>query len=169
MYLDPYWRTQLTLKCEDCWSSRGAVGVRVITSNVIYTDSWTTEALWWVMKRHFYAFLFLFFVCFSGMWGFHDRDLMLRKSLYTMMKSGAERDALKRRWRWQQTQQNKEVGKSVHFSTLHLLYTSKAVWCSHKQERGWAVCNNDQSVQDSFLGCKVLLLENSLCMIPSIH
>lgn len=44
------------------------------------------------------------------MWGFHDRDLMLRKSLYTMMKSGAERDALKRRWRWQQTQQNKEVG-----------------------------------------------------------
>lgn len=45
----------------------------------------------------------------TGMWGFHDRDLMLRKSLYTMMKSGAERDALKRRWRWQQTQQNKEV------------------------------------------------------------
>ncbi|XP_061772922.1 OTU domain-containing protein 7A [Nerophis ophidion] len=45
-----------------------------------------------------------------GMWGFHDRDLMLRKSLYTMMKSGAERDALKRRWRWQQTQQNKESG-----------------------------------------------------------
>lgn len=45
-----------------------------------------------------------------GMWGFHDRDLMLRKSLYIMMKSGAERDALKRRWRWQQTQQNKESG-----------------------------------------------------------
>ncbi|XP_077452081.1 OTU domain-containing protein 7A [Stigmatopora argus] len=45
-----------------------------------------------------------------GMWGFHDRDLMLRKSLYTMMKNGAERDALKRRWRWQQTQQNKESG-----------------------------------------------------------
>ena len=47
-------------------------------------------------------------VC-SGMWGFHDRDLVLRKSLYAMMKSGAEREALKRRWRWQQTQQNKEV------------------------------------------------------------
>ncbi|XP_023673580.2 OTU domain-containing protein 7A-like isoform X1 [Paramormyrops kingsleyae] len=45
-----------------------------------------------------------------GMWGFHDRDLVLRKSLYAMMKSGAERDALKRRWRWQQTQQNKESG-----------------------------------------------------------
>ncbi|MBN3273094.1 OTU7A protein, partial [Polyodon spathula] len=45
-----------------------------------------------------------------GMWGFHDRDLVLRKSLYTMMKSGAEREALKRRWRWQQTQQNKESG-----------------------------------------------------------
>lgn len=50
------------------------------------------------------------------MWGFHDRDLMLRKSLYTMMKSGAERDALKRRWRWQQTQQNKEVGRASVFT-----------------------------------------------------
>lgn len=46
----------------------------------------------------------------AGMWGFHDRDLMLRKSLYTLMDKGAEREALKRRWRWQQTQQNKEVG-----------------------------------------------------------
>ncbi|KAF5902528.1 OTU domain-containing protein 7A-like [Clarias magur] len=45
-----------------------------------------------------------------GMWGFHDRDLVLRKSLYAMMKNGAEREALKRRWRWQQTQQNKESG-----------------------------------------------------------
>ncbi|XP_077329165.1 OTU domain-containing protein 7A [Lithobates pipiens] len=45
-----------------------------------------------------------------GMWGFHDRDLVLRKALYTMMRSGAEREALKRRWRWQQTQQNKESG-----------------------------------------------------------
>ncbi|KAG8144843.1 hypothetical protein E2320_013254 [Naja naja] len=46
----------------------------------------------------------------TGMWGFHDRDLVLRKALYTMMRSGAEREALKRRWRWQQTQQNKESG-----------------------------------------------------------
>ncbi|CAL8356001.1 unnamed protein product [Lota lota] len=45
-----------------------------------------------------------------GMWGFHDRDLMLRKSLYAMMQSGTEQAALKRRWRWQQTQQNKESG-----------------------------------------------------------
>ncbi|KAM9798124.1 OTU domain-containing protein 7B [Neosynchiropus ocellatus] len=45
-----------------------------------------------------------------GMWGFHDRDLMLRKSLYALMDNGMEREALKRRWRWQQTQQNKESG-----------------------------------------------------------
>nr|XP_033780503.1 OTU domain-containing protein 7B isoform X2 [Geotrypetes seraphini] len=45
-----------------------------------------------------------------GMWGFHDRDLMLRKSLYNLMEKGVEREALKRRWRWQQTQQNKESG-----------------------------------------------------------
>ncbi|EPQ10669.1 OTU domain-containing protein 7A [Myotis brandtii] len=31
-----------------------------------------------------------------GMWGFHDRDLVLRKALYTMMRTGAEREALKR-------------------------------------------------------------------------
>ncbi|XP_039174513.1 OTU domain-containing protein 7B [Crotalus tigris] len=45
-----------------------------------------------------------------GMWGFHDRDLMLRKCLYALMDRGVEREALKRRWRWQQTQQNKESG-----------------------------------------------------------
>uniref|UniRef100_A0A8C2JKD1 ubiquitinyl hydrolase 1 n=1 Tax=Cyprinus carpio TaxID=7962 RepID=A0A8C2JKD1_CYPCA len=45
-----------------------------------------------------------------GMWGFHDRDLMLRKSLYALMDHGQEREALKRRWRWQQTMQNKESG-----------------------------------------------------------
>ncbi|NXI44584.1 OTU7B protein, partial [Galbula dea] len=45
-----------------------------------------------------------------GMWGFHDRDLMLRKSLHTLMDKGLEREALRRRWRWQQTQQNKESG-----------------------------------------------------------
>ncbi|XP_006049271.1 OTU domain-containing protein 7B [Bubalus kerabau] len=45
-----------------------------------------------------------------GMWGFHDRDLVLRKALYALMDKGAEKEALKRRWRWQQTQQNKESG-----------------------------------------------------------
>uniref|UniRef100_G3U7X1 ubiquitinyl hydrolase 1 n=1 Tax=Loxodonta africana TaxID=9785 RepID=G3U7X1_LOXAF len=45
-----------------------------------------------------------------GMWGFHDRDLMLRKALYALMEKGVEKEALKRRWRWQQTQQNKESG-----------------------------------------------------------
>lgn len=34
---------------------------------------------------------------------------MLRKALYALMEKGAEKEALKRRWRWQQTQQNKEV------------------------------------------------------------
>ncbi|XP_068109307.1 OTU domain-containing protein 7B isoform X2 [Hyperolius riggenbachi] len=45
-----------------------------------------------------------------GMWGFHDRDLALRKSLYTLMDKGTEKEALKRRWRFQQTMQNKESG-----------------------------------------------------------
>lgn len=46
-----------------------------------------------------------------GMWGFHDRDLVLRKALYALMEKGVEKEALRRRWRWQQTQQNKEVGE----------------------------------------------------------
>lgn len=56
-----------------------------------------------------YIYMLLPPVTSVGMWGFHDRDLMLRKSLYTLMDKGVEREALKRRWRWQQTQQNKEV------------------------------------------------------------
>ncbi|XP_061884698.1 OTU domain-containing protein 7B isoform X1 [Entelurus aequoreus] len=43
-----------------------------------------------------------------GMWGCHDRDLSLRKALLEQMSHGAEQEALKRRWRWQLTQQNKE-------------------------------------------------------------
>ncbi|XP_077454751.1 OTU domain-containing protein 7B [Stigmatopora argus] len=45
-----------------------------------------------------------------GMWGCHDRDLSLRKALHRQMDGGDEREALKRRWRWQLTQQNKESG-----------------------------------------------------------
>nr|XP_057910047.1 OTU domain-containing protein 7B isoform X2 [Doryrhamphus excisus] len=45
-----------------------------------------------------------------GMWGCHDRDLSLRKALLEQMSHGVEQEALKRRWRWQLTQQNKESG-----------------------------------------------------------
>ncbi|KAM9805897.1 OTU domain-containing protein 7B [Syngnathus typhle] len=45
-----------------------------------------------------------------GMWGCHDRDLSLRKALHQQMVCGHEQEALKRRWRWQLTQQNKESG-----------------------------------------------------------
>lgn len=52
---------------------------------------------------------------------------MLRKSLYTMMKSGAERDALKRRWRWQQTQQNKEVRGASNLRHMILYRTESFI------------------------------------------
>ncbi|XP_077862554.1 OTU domain-containing protein 7B-like, partial [Saccoglossus kowalevskii] len=45
-----------------------------------------------------------------GLWGFHDRLLTLRKALYTTMSSGSKMAALKRRWRYYQTQLNKESG-----------------------------------------------------------
>uniref|UniRef100_A0AAQ6A2W6 ubiquitinyl hydrolase 1 n=1 Tax=Amphiprion ocellaris TaxID=80972 RepID=A0AAQ6A2W6_AMPOC len=60
-----------------------------------------------------------------GMWGFHDRDLMLRKSLYALMDHGLEREALKRRWRWQQTQQNKEEEWQKEWNELLKLASSE--------------------------------------------
>ncbi|XP_063955704.1 OTU domain-containing protein 7B-like [Lytechinus pictus] len=48
-----------------------------------------------------------------GMWGFHDRQLTLRKALYKDLSDHqhtAHMQKLKRRWRWQQTLANKESG-----------------------------------------------------------
>lgn len=72
------------------------------------------------------------------MWGFHDRDLMLRKSLYVLMDRGVEKEALKRRWRWQQTQQNKEVsGPSLQRAFIikeHTVYVARdrVTWQTRK-------------------------------------
>lgn len=89
----------------------------------VWADLWSSSALF-VRSTHRFSITdgpHLWSGCFyaldplldlfadAGMWGFHDRDLMLRKSLHALMDHGSERDALKRRWRWQQTQQNKEV------------------------------------------------------------
>jgi len=43
------------------------------------------------------------------MWGFHDRQLVLRKLLAYNMAGGSATDAFRRRWRWQQTGNNKQV------------------------------------------------------------
>ncbi|ESO88369.1 hypothetical protein LOTGIDRAFT_165810 [Lottia gigantea] len=45
-----------------------------------------------------------------AMWGVHDRQLILRNALYDMLTKSTFRDALYRRWRWQQTIANKESG-----------------------------------------------------------
>ena len=49
----------------------------------------------------------------SAMWGIHDRQLMLRKALYDTLTKKYYRQALYRRWRWQQTQANKQVSFSA--------------------------------------------------------
>lgn len=48
--------------------------------------------------------------CFSGMWGFHDRLLTLRKALHEFLTRSHFCRPLWRRWRWQVTQQNRETG-----------------------------------------------------------
>ena len=45
-----------------------------------------------------------------GMWGFHDRLLILRNALHALLTNGQRRHALWRRWRWQQTSINKQSG-----------------------------------------------------------
>lgn len=45
-----------------------------------------------------------------AMYGFHDRKLTLRTRLYSILSSGKYRDALWRRWRFHQTQLNKQAG-----------------------------------------------------------
>ena len=44
-----------------------------------------------------------------GMWGFHDRELTLRKALHNTLQNSCGQSALWRRWRWHQTQANKQV------------------------------------------------------------
>lgn len=45
-----------------------------------------------------------------AMWGFHDRKLTLRTALHNLLSHGEYRDALWRRWRFQQTKLNKQAG-----------------------------------------------------------
>jgi len=44
-----------------------------------------------------------------GIWGFHDRRLTLRKALCCTLSDGAVKDAFRRRWRYHQSQINKQV------------------------------------------------------------
>lgn len=45
-----------------------------------------------------------------AMWGFHDRRLTLRKALHAILSENNFKNALWRRWRFQQTRINKEAG-----------------------------------------------------------
>jgi len=45
----------------------------------------------------------------AGIWGFHDRRLTLRKALCSMLIEGNAKDAFRRRWRYHQSQINKQV------------------------------------------------------------
>lgn len=45
-----------------------------------------------------------------AMWGFHDRKLTLRAALHSVLSKGEYKDALWRRWRFQQTRLNKQAG-----------------------------------------------------------
>ncbi len=60
---------------------------------------------------------------FSGMWGFHDRLLTLRKALFTTVNNCRAKGAMWRRWRWHQTQVNKEVSISatVKYTLQHCI------------------------------------------------
>lgn len=54
-----------------------------------------------------------FLLIFSGMWGFHDRLLTLRKALHTFLSSSTSSSSIYRRWRWQCHQQNLQYGLTL--------------------------------------------------------
>ncbi|XP_056455016.1 OTU domain-containing protein 7A [Gadus chalcogrammus] len=105
-----------------------------------------------------------------GMWGFHDRDLMLRKSLYAMMQSGTEQAALKRRWRWQQTQQNKESGlvyteeewEREWSELLKLASSEPRTHLSKSGATGGGVDNSEEPVYESLEEFHVFVLAHVL-------
>lgn len=55
-------------------------------------------------------FLPILHFVFLGMWGFHDRLLILRKALHALLTTGTFRHALWRRWRWQNARSNLQAG-----------------------------------------------------------
>lgn len=59
-----------------------------------------------------------------GMWGFHDRKLTLRAALHEILTKGDFREALWRRWRFQQTKLNRKAG---------FVY-SEIEWCKEWEE-----------------------------------
>ncbi|XP_062927164.1 OTU domain-containing protein 7A isoform X2 [Mobula hypostoma] len=105
-----------------------------------------------------------------GMWGFHDRDLILRKALYAMMKNGPEREALKRRWRWQQTQQNKESGlvyteeewEREWNELLKLASSEPRIHCSKNTGTCGGVDNSEDPVYESLEEFHVFVLAHVL-------
>ena len=50
----------------------------------------------------------------EGMWGFHDRLLTLRKALCQTMSNSGSKAAFYRRWRWHQTEINKQVSTCLY-------------------------------------------------------
>lgn len=73
------------------------------------------------------------------MWGFHDRKLTLRAALHEILTKGEFREALWRRWRFQQTKLNRKAG---------FVY-SEIEWCKEWEE---IVALSSTAPRQSFLG-----------------
>ncbi|KAJ3595953.1 hypothetical protein NHX12_002362 [Muraenolepis orangiensis] len=88
---------------------------------------------------------------------------MLRKSLYAMMQSGTEQAALKRRWRWQQTQQNKEEEWEREWSELLKLASSEPrTHLSKSGANSGGVDNSEEPVYESLEEFHVFVLAHVL-------
>ena len=68
-------------------------------------------------------FLYSWRCIIVGMWGFHDRRLTLRKALSNFMTSGEHRNAIYRRWRWQQTQVNAKSGEEKPYFFIFKMFS----------------------------------------------
>lgn len=48
-----------------------------------------------------------------GMWGLHDRQLMLRNAVFEMLRRGSRKTALWRRWKWAESHSNQAAGLTL--------------------------------------------------------
>jgi hypothetical protein len=60
----------------------------------------------------------------AGMWGFHDRRLILRNALHQILSRGSRRHALWRRWRWQQHSANQQAELQLSDEEWHMEWTA---------------------------------------------
>ncbi|RUS69853.1 hypothetical protein EGW08_022383 [Elysia chlorotica] len=116
MYVQTFVLPDLTAYSEDF---RAFLGKELIETSTLVSLEQAGRLNWWAELRLCQRLLpmatsgdgnCLLHAASLAMWGIHDRQLILRKELHEALTKAAYKDALYRRWRYQQTLTNKQSG-----------------------------------------------------------